>query len=80
MLALATGHCAPGLKSEDESYAMYLTMVRATSRILDEACSTRPADLAQVELLKELAFGFFEPNFSGRYSPAGGAAGGVSGR
>ena len=61
VLAVATGCRAPGVMSEDEWHGRYLTMIRSTSRLLDDACADRPADLAQVELLKELAFGFFEP-------------------
>ncbi len=64
MLAVATGFHSPNRMTEDDWHAMYLTIVRATAKILDEACSQRPADLAQVELLKELAFGFFESRFS----------------
>ena len=65
MGAVATGFYAPGLKSEDEWYEMYLAVVRATARILDEACSSRPADLGQVDALKQMAFNFFEPSFRG---------------
>ena len=64
MFAVATGYYAPGASSEEEWYQRYLLMVRTTARVLDEACITRPADLEQVALLKELAFGFFEPYFS----------------
>ena len=64
MLAIATGYYAPGAGSEDEWYQRFLLVVRTTARVLDEACATRPADLEQVELLKEMAFGFFEPYFS----------------
>ena len=63
MLAVATGFYAPGLKAEDEWYEMFLAMVRATARILDDACASRPANLKQVEALKEMAFNFFEPSF-----------------
>ncbi len=66
MSAVATEFYAPGMKSEDEWYEMYLAVIRATSRILDEACSVRPADLGQIEALKEMAFNFFEPHFRGR--------------
>ena len=66
MSAVATEFYAPGIKSEDEWYEMYLAVIRATSRILDEACSVRPADLGQIEALKEMAFNFFEPHFQGR--------------
>ena len=66
MSAVATEFYAPGMKSEDEWYEMYLAVIRATSRILDEACSVRPADLGQIEALKEMAFNFFEPHFQGR--------------
>ena len=66
MSAAATEFYAPGMKSEDEWYEMYLAVIRATSRILDEACSVRPADLGQIEALKEMAFNFFEPHFQGR--------------
>lgn len=66
MLAVATGYYAPGASSEEEWYQRYLLMVRTTARVLDEACITRPADLEQVALLKEMAFGFFEPYFQGR--------------
>lgn len=64
MLAVATGYYAPGASSEEEWYQRYLLIVRTTARVLDEACITRPADLEQVALLKEMAFGFFEPYFS----------------
>ncbi|MBU3675357.1 MAG: TetR/AcrR family transcriptional regulator [Solirubrobacteraceae bacterium] len=66
MSAVATEFYAPGLKSENEWYEMYLAVIRATSKILDEACSVRPADLGQIEALKEMAFNFFEPHFQGR--------------
>ena len=66
MSAVATEFYAPGMKSEDEWYEMYLAVIRATSRILDEACSVRPADLGQIGALKEMAFNFFEPHFQGR--------------
>lgn len=62
VLAIATGFYAPGTKPEDDWYEMYLAMVRATSRILDDACAVRPADMKQVEALKEMAFNFFEPH------------------
>lgn len=64
MLSVATGYYAPGASSEEEWYQRYLLIVRTTARVLDEACITRPADLEQVALLKEMAFGFFEPYFS----------------
>lgn len=64
MLAVATGYYAPGASSEEEWYQRFLLIVHITSSVLDEACITRPADLEQVALLKELAFGFFEPYFS----------------
>ena len=51
------------MMSEGDWYQRFLLMVRATARILDEACATRPADLEQVELLKEMSFRFFEPMF-----------------
>ena len=64
MLAIATGFYAPGAGTEDEWYQRYLLVVRTTARVLDEACAARPADLEQVALLKEMAFGFFEPYFA----------------
>lgn len=63
MLAISAGYYAPDAKPEDEWYEMFLAIVRATSRILDDACAERPADLEQVEALKEMAFNFFEPHF-----------------
>lgn len=65
MLAVAMGYYAPGLKPEEDWYYMFLTIVRTTSRLMDEACAQRPADLKQIEMLKELAFNFFEPHFAG---------------
>lgn len=64
MLAIAAGYYAPDAGSEDDWFQRFLLIVRTTSRVLDEACATRPADLEQVALLKDMAFGFFEPYFS----------------
>lgn len=61
--AVSTGFYAPDLKPEDEWYEMWLAVVRATSRILDDACSMRPADQKQIAALKEMTFNFFEPHF-----------------
>lgn len=65
MLAVAMGFYAPGLKPEEDWYYMFLTIVRTTSRLMDEACAQRPADRKQIEMLKVLAFNFFEPLFTG---------------
>lgn len=62
MLAVGLGHYAPG-RPREEWEAASLTAIRSVSRCLDEACATRPADMEQVELLKDLVERFFEPYF-----------------
>lgn len=62
MVAVGLGYYAPG-RPREEWEAAALTVIRSVSRCLDEACATRPADLEQVELLKDLTERFFEPYF-----------------
>ena len=62
VLAVGLDHYSPG-RPRKEWAAAALTVIRSVSRCLDEACSTRPADMEQVELLKDLTERFFEPYF-----------------
>lgn len=61
LLAIGAGFYAPGLRSEEEWTEITLTQVRAVGHCLSKACATRPADLRQVELTKDLAYRYFAP-------------------
>ena len=61
LLAIGAGYYAPGLRSEKEWREITLTQVRAVGHCLVKACSTRPADLRQIELTKDLAYRYFVP-------------------
>ena len=65
LLAIGAGYYAPGLRSEDQWREITLTQVRAVGHCLEKACATRPADLRQIELTKELAYRYFAPFLEG---------------